>query len=219
MSIKVSHPQITELEEAMGVLYLSFQEEFDFLFGNDFKYGKKLFTSFYKRMIKLKDLQKFLVAKIKGKIVATANIDFENPHIIKFIFYFLKLNLHFLRSYTKIGIKRAIKTTLSMYWFFFEDFRRNSCYINLFGVHPKYQHRGIGTKLLKAVEIFAQKKHLASMSLDVAYEDRPARHLYEKMGFKSIRRIQNPLLKSLNGIEGVFSMEKRLIPLKLVPQK
>lgn len=199
---------MSEIEDAINILYLAFSEEFYYVFDKDFEYGRKLFINFYKTNLHEKDLNKFLVARINNRIIATINFDDENPHLLKFLWFFLKMNLHFLRSHSKFGLRRAIHITLSLYWFFIEDFRQNSCYINMFGVHPEYQHCGIGTKMLQAIETISRKKHLRSLTLDVAHEDGLARHFYKKMGFKVKRSLHNSLFKYYNGIEAAYSMER-----------
>ncbi|HUY00190.1 MAG TPA: N-acetyltransferase [Candidatus Deferrimicrobium sp.] len=210
MTLIIRYPKLEELDQAISVLYSAFVKEFTYLFGKDFEFGRKLLVNFYKRTIKAKDLSNFLVVEKDKKIVAAISLDFEDPKLINFFFYFLRMNLHFFRSYTKLGIKKAFKITSGMYWFLFEDFNTDSCYINLLGVHPDYQNREIGTQILQFVEKIAKYKRLGSMTLDVSYEDLPARHLYKKLGFIETRRFQNTFLKYLNGIEGVFSMEKKL---------
>ena len=213
MELEIRHPKIKELDEAIELIYIAFRDAFDFLFEKDFEFGKRLFVNFYKKTVKKQDLKNFVIAKSNNKIVATANLDFDNPHffhLLKFVFYFLKLNLHFLRARDILGIRRTIRITIAMYWFFFETFRRNSCYINLFAVAPEFHRRGIGTRMLREIEKITRKRRLGSMSLDVAFLDFPARHLYEKVGFIEVRRFHHSVLKRINGIEGVFSMKKPL---------
>jgi len=210
MALEIRHPKLNELENAISVFYAAFKGEFNYIFGRYFEYGKRLLINFYKRTIGKKDLKNFVIAKINNKIVGAANLDFTNPNLIKYFFYFIKLNMHFLRAYTVMGLKRAIKTTMSMYWFFIENFRTNSCYINLFAVLPKFHNRGIGTKMLRKIEKITKRKKLSSMTLDVAFSDVPARHLYKKVGFTESFRFSHSILKYLNAIEGIFGMKKIL---------
>jgi ribosomal protein S18 acetylase RimI-like enzyme len=208
--MQIRYPLLSEVRELASVLYSAFCKDFSYLYGKDYEFGKKLFRNFYKKVIKKKNLTNILVATKDNKIVAAAHLDFENPKIISFFPYFLKMSLHFFRSYTKFGIKRACKIMLGMYWFLFEDFNTNSGYIKLLGVLPEYQNQGIGSEILQSIEKITRHKHLKSMTLDVTFEDLPARHLYEKKGFIETRRFQNTFMKYLNGIEGDISMEKRL---------
>ncbi len=211
MKLEIRHPKMIELKRAIEVFYTAFKGEFRYIFGKYFEVGKRLFINFYRRTIKKQDLENFLIAKVNNQIIAAANLDFNNPsffHLIKYTFYFIKLNIHFLRAYSILGIKKAIRATLSMYWFFIENFRRNSCYINLLAVVPRFHNRGIGTKMIRKIEQLTKRKRLRSMSLDVCFGDFPARYLYKKTGFKEVRRYSNSLLKNLNAIEGVFSLKK-----------
>jgi len=208
--MKIRYPLLSEVEDLASVLFSAFKKDFSYLYGKDFEVGRKLFVAFYKKVIREKDLRNFLVVTIDHKIVAATHLDFEDPKLIKLFFYLLQMNLHFFRSYPIVGIKRALKIMLGMYWFLFEDFNTNSGYIKLLGVLPEYQNRKIGTKMLEIIEKITTYKHLGSMTLDVTFEDLPARHLYKKMGFMETRRFQNAFMKYLNGIEGAISMEKKL---------
>jgi ribosomal protein S18 acetylase RimI-like enzyme len=213
MNLQIRQPKLNELENTIRVFYLAFKGEFTFIFGKYFEIGKKLFINFHKKIIKKQDLENYLVATINGKIVGAANLDFTNPYLpqlMKFLIYFLKMNLHFIRAFPVLGIRRAIRVTLAMYWFFFENFRRNSCYINMLAVIPEFHNRGIGRKMLRAIEKLTKQKRLTSMTLDVCFWDFPARHLYEKAGFTEVYRFSHSLLKYLNGIEGVFQLKKPL---------
>ncbi len=210
MALEIAHPKMHEIGEAMSVLYSAFRKDFSHIFQTHFEYGRKLFVNFYIKFMKEPDLEDILVVKLSDKIVATVLFDFTDPNWKELPLYLLKMSLHFFRSFNNVGIRQAFKITLGMYWFLFEDFNRNSCYIKLLGVHPAYQNLKIGTKILQLLEKMTRAHHLKSMSLDVTFEDLPARHLYKKQGFKETRHFQNAFLKYLNGIEGVFSMEKKL---------
>ncbi len=208
--MKIRYPLLSEVEDLASVLFSAFKKDFSYLYGKDFEVGRKLFVAFYKKVIRENDLRNFLVATIDHKIVAATHLDFEYPQLVQLFFYLLQMNLHFFRSHPIFGIKRALKIMLGMYWFLFEDFNTNSGYIKLLGVLPEYQNRKIGTKMLQIIEKITISKHLGSITLDVTFEDLPARHLYEKRGFVETRRFQNAFMKYLNGIEGAISMEKKL---------
>ncbi len=211
MELEIRQPRINEIGPAIKIIYEAFKGEFRFIFGEHYELGKKLLVNFFIRSVQKQELGNFLIAKHNGKVIATANLDFENPRLIRFFFNFLKMNVHFLRASTIIGLRNTIRITLSMYWFFIENFRRNSCYINLFAVAPEYHNRGIGTRMLKEIEKITRKKGLGSMTLDVAFTDTPAQYLYNKMGFKEVRRFQSTFLKAYNAIEGIIAMKKPLI--------
>lgn len=208
--MQIRYPLLSEIEELASVLFRAFYKDFSYLYREDYEFGRKLFQKFYKKVTNEKDLRNFLVATVNTQIVAAVHLDFENPKPISFFAYFLKMNLHFIRSFTRLGVRRAFRIMLGMNWFFFEDFNTNSCYIKLLGVLPEYQNCKIGTQMLQLIERITYYKHLVSMTLDVTIEDLPARHLYNKMGFIQTRCFQNSFMKYLNGIEGAISMEKKL---------
>jgi len=213
MKLEIRPPKMHELKRAIEIIYSAFKGEFRYIFGKYFDFGEKILISFYKKTIKEEDLENFLIVKAGKKIIATANLDFKNPtfaRLLKFLLHFLKLNVHFLRAAPILGIKRAIRITMSMYWFFIENFRRNSCYINLLAVSPGFHNRGIGTKLIQAIEKVTREKRLRSITLDVCFGDIPARYLYKKTGFSEERHFSNIMLKYLNAIDGVFAMQKPL---------
>ncbi len=71
------------------------------------------------------------------------------------------------------------------------------------GVDNKYQGKGIGTQLLKEIEIISKVKGLKSMYLSVSDNNHQAIHTYEKNGWVKIAGGSNLL------------MEKKLAPLNL----
>lgn len=53
-------------------------------------------------------------------------------------------------------------------------------------IHPKYQKKGLGHKLVKKMLERCKEKNITSSTLEVRPSNAPAIALYEKLGFKSV---------------------------------
>ena len=58
-------------------------------------------------------------------------------------------------------------------------------------VHPKYRGMGIGTKLMESVIRQAEKNNIKDIILEVRQSNSEAIRLYEKNGFKKIKKKKN----------------------------
>ena len=56
-----------------------------------------------------------------------------------------------------------------------------TCHINRLIVHPNYQNRGIGTKLIKKIE--SPFKDATRFQLDTGHKSRKNLYLYQKLGY------------------------------------
>lgn len=61
---------------------------------------------------------------------------------------------------------------------------QKTLYVKLFGVEKSSQGRGIGTRLLKAIQRWAKKKNYLALMLHTQTNNYAAIHLYEKAGFR-----------------------------------
>ncbi len=59
------------------------------------------------------------------------------------------------------------------------------------GVLKKYQHNGIGTKMMEYINQLVQKNHCENFTLEVRMSNENAIHLYEKFGFKIVSSRKN----------------------------
>lgn len=62
----------------------------------------------------------------------------------------------------------------------------DECHVLNIAVHPEYRRQGVGSAMLKTLETSCQAKGIARILLDVGRRNKPARHLYKKMGFKVV---------------------------------
>ncbi len=62
-------------------------------------------------------------------------------------------------------------------------------YLDSFAVAPEFQNQGIGTKTLKDFIKLLQEKGEKVLSLNVDVENEPAKHVYDKVGFKKVGQL------------------------------
>lgn len=62
-------------------------------------------------------------------------------------------------------------------------------YLDSFAVAPDMQGKGIGTKTLKELVELIRDRGEKIMSLNVDVANKPARHLYDKVGFKKVGQL------------------------------
>lgn len=73
---------------------------------------------------------------------------------------------------------------------FYQSRVEGSWYLDTLGVHPEFQHQGIGTQLLQATKEKAKKQHYQQLSLIVFTDNITALSLYQKQGFQQVKLIQ-----------------------------
>ena len=83
-------------------------------------------------------------------------------------------------------------------------------YISNLAVLPAFQGRGVGQALLEHAETLARAVGLGKCSLIVSYAHAPARRLYEKIGYQTVRMYDIPHPEIAEGSGGFHRMLKRL---------
>ena len=83
-------------------------------------------------------------------------------------------------------------------------------YIDSISVSPEARGKGIGTKLLNFAGHLAAERQFRRLSLDVMVENTGARSLYERMGFRVVKRYRFRRLKRGLGYSGSCFMTKEL---------
>ncbi|RLC59450.1 MAG: hypothetical protein DRI80_12515 [Chloroflexota bacterium] len=86
----------------------------------------------------------------------------------------------------------------------------NTAYVSNVAVAVGFRGRGIGWKLLQSAEGWARARGKGSLSLHVAASN-PARHLYERFGFRLKRRSEEWLTEWLFGIRTWLYVVKPLV--------
>jgi ribosomal protein S18 acetylase RimI-like enzyme len=73
----------------------------------------------------------------------------------------------------------------------------NSYYVCGVAVFPEYRNRGIGSQLMALAETNARAKDSNKLSLIVFEQNQAAKHLYDRLGYREIRRepiVAHPLI-------------------------
>ncbi|HEY2494605.1 MAG TPA: GNAT family N-acetyltransferase [Paenibacillus sp.] len=71
-------------------------------------------------------------------------------------------------------------------------------------VHPRYQHEGIGTRLIEAVKEWAASEGKAKLSLRVLSTNPDALNFYEKLGFVREGRLINEFYVNGNYVDDIL---------------
>ena len=83
---------------------------------------------------------------------------------------------HFLKFCEKAKIVGSVRAYV----------KEGTCFIGKLIVHPEYQDRGLGTKLLQEIENAFD--HVARYELFTGHKSRKNLYLYQKNGYKILRR-------------------------------
>ena len=65
----------------------------------------------------------------------------------------------------------------------------NEAHLDLFGVDPDYQRKGVGTKLIAWLEKTALVSGIGIIYLETRLKNETGRKFYQKLGYKNIQRI------------------------------
>ena len=65
----------------------------------------------------------------------------------------------------------------------------NEAHLDLFGVGPDYQRKGVGTKLIAWVEKTALVSGIGIIYLETRLKNETGRKFYQKLGYKVIRKV------------------------------
>lgn len=144
-----------------------------------------------------------IVAELNGEIVGLLYL--KSQHIPKH-----KINwIHFIQKYGLINSFHFLLTTFILN---FHRVKRDECYISFIGLSPKARGKGIGTKLIEYGEKGTLKyNYIKKYTLFVWEGNKGAYNLYQRLGFKKIKKIKLPLLKLITGYSTAIFMVKHLI--------
>ena len=110
------------------------------------------------------------------------------------------------RIFKLLGIVNGIRACLIMSFY---DRKPSTGELIMDGiaVHPDYRGRGIGTELLNRIVSYASENGYMSVRLDVIDTNSEARKLYERFGFRVVKKENYSLLKPVLGFGGSAIME------------
>ena len=114
----------------------------------------------------------------------------------------------FLIMLRGVGPLHTLKATVGL-MLLHEATVRDTAYLENIAVAAGFRSRGIGWRLLESAEGWAQARGRRSLSLHVAASN-PARHLYERFGFRLEEHIEEWLTERLFGIRVWLYMMKPL---------
>ena len=86
------------------------------------------------------------------------------------------------------------------------EYLQNEAHLNLFGVGPKYQRLGIGTKLITWLEQTALVSGIGVIYLETRLSNVTVRKFYQKHGYNAIQRIP----RYYDGYEAAIRLAKDL---------
>lgn len=107
------------------------------------------------------------------------------------------------------GILGALRGLLLM-WLIDQNrqCRPGEVYIEMLGVAPPWQRRGVASRLMSHAEAVAQAQQARQLSLNVMIDNFPAVCLYEKTGFHLKSERRSRLLHWVTGHAGYYEMVK-----------
>lgn len=138
-----------------------------------------------------------MVAESEAKIVGCA---YMINHQVNDKYFNHLINKHF-------SFLNRMKLFL-FFAFFSHKVAKEEVYLEFLSVFPQYQNKGVGKKLIAACKKATQEKKL---TLYVARNNIPARSLYEKEQFKTVKIERSFIGKFLSGIKEWQFMEWRPI--------
>lgn len=148
--------------------------------------------------------ERTVLAEIEGEALGVLQAD-SDPTDVPFT---LGLILHFARIFGPVKVVRALPRLRAR--------RRvnvvmppDAYIVHELHVHPEHRNRGIGGALLDYAEEQARHELAPRMALTTHMEN-PARHLYERHGFRVAEERTDPDYERYTGIPGRYLMIKEL---------
>lgn len=140
--------------------------------------GNETMTQVIKEGFSLPDyrygLKHILVNEIQGKIAAIAISYSEEEED--------EIDAPLLKILRKHGISKESLFTDKEAW-------PGEWYLDSFAVAPEFQNQGIGTRALVSFIDMIRNSGEKVLSLNVEVDNEPAKHVYDKVGFKKVGRV------------------------------
>lgn len=199
--IEVVPPEQSQLEDILRIYYEGFSGKLAFITRN-----QELQHSFARdfNLINIESADRDFVALINNKVMGILSLrslkqsDDHTPQ---------KPGLWSLLY--KYGFMTLIRA-----WLFDLVFRHKyeegELYIDTVAVATDARGTGIGTILLDFTENYAKEKGFKKLSLMVIFENPKAQALYERQGFKVVKKHSLRLLKRSTGVSGAYFMVKEI---------
>lgn len=121
-----------------------------------------------------------MVALQDGAVIGTISIKWKSEFAVKSSHKFLSW-----KSFSRFGKWNLLKMWIGLYLFDYKP-QVGECYIADVIVHPDYRSKGVGRLLLQWAQHFVQTEpSLDMLSLHVSGKNPRAKHLYEKLSFRT----------------------------------
>jgi len=92
----------------------------------------------------------------------------------------------------------------------FPDIEADTLYVGHLATFEICRGQGIAGKLLSFGEQQARQKGLSKLALDVEVDNKLAIPVYQRYGFKTVKKVDSPKFKARFGFPGTYRMEKHI---------
>ena len=169
------YAQEDDVEQILPTLFQIFDEMELEIFG---EIGEDIMESVIREGFELPDyrfgLDHILVNEIDGKVAAIA---ISYPEVEED-----DIDIPLLRILRKHGINKDALFSDKEAW-------PGEWYLDSFAVAPDFQNKGIGTETLKGFIDVIRSRGEKVLSLNVDVDNEPAKHVYDKVGFKKVGQL------------------------------
>jgi ribosomal protein S18 acetylase RimI-like enzyme len=207
MTAILRKPINEEVDDCVRLLYISAPHIYSYAFAQRVPQLYALLKLFYKTPGNMYSKENIVVeqesAKIRGLILAYPASDMQQLsknmlRCIKEIFVVSGL-LNFLKMIFRLRLNKYLPVT-----------ENDGFYISNLAVFEKYRRKGIALKLLNRVEEVAAEKGLNKLSLIVEIDNSHAISLYEKFGFRIVKKVILPNYYHEHNLFGFYKMIKEM---------
>ena len=192
IQIKIGLPE-NYYSEAVIIYIEAFYQKFHWLFGSQEKMKSLLVKSFNPELA--------IAAFVNNRLVGVAGMAFKDRHFITLRLSVCIEEFGFFAGLVKYLVYKIIRS---------RSYARGELLLDSLAVASTMRGRGLGTLLIEAIENYAKKNSLTSVSLEVVDTNPKARKLYDRLGFQEKTTNHYPFLKNIIGIEAISTMVKKV---------
>jgi ribosomal protein S18 acetylase RimI-like enzyme len=204
-NIFIRPARLEDVELVVDLIYLSMGVEVDWLFGQEPGHSTRdVLSRLYQRRSNRASHRYAYIAAWNWQ---EAGLLLAYPG--RFLQRFDRMTgFHLAQIFGLAGVLRLVRR-LPAYGDLVET-EADEFYISNLAVLPGYQGQGVGKALMDYAEMLARQAGLKKCSLIVTYGHQPARRLYEKLGYQSVRKYDILHPQIAEGSGGFLRMVKSL---------